>query len=166
VGGRAGYKGFATLLEAYATWSGREEVSLIAAGRPWTPDEERALHELGVADRVRLVAEPDDRELAELYAAPGVLVQPSEAEGFGLTVLEAMAAGRAVAAARIPPTEEVGGEVPFWFEPGDVEGLHAALDLALAADEDRRAAGRRRAAGFSWDATADATYDVLRSVAP
>jgi glycosyltransferase involved in cell wall biosynthesis len=166
VGGRHGYKGFGALLAAYAAWPGRDEVALVAAGRAWTEDEERAIAELGVADRVRVVADPDDRALGTLYGGAAALVQPSEAEGFGLTVLEGMAAGLPVVAARVPVTEEVGGDVPFWYELGDVESLHAALDQALAADEARRAAGRRRAAGYSWELTAADAVRVFRQVAP
>jgi glycosyltransferase involved in cell wall biosynthesis len=166
VGGRAGYKGFLALLRAYATWPGRRDVRLVAAGSAWTDDEERAIAELGVADRVSVVVEPNDRALGELYAGAAALVHPSRAEGFGLIVLEAMAAGVPVVAGRLAVTHEVGGDVPFWYDLDDDEGLHVALDRALAADDARRAAGRSRAAAYNWEVTAAGAVDALRRVAP
>jgi glycosyltransferase involved in cell wall biosynthesis len=166
VGGRAGYKGFLALLRAYATWPGRHDVRLLAAGGPWTEDEEQAIAALGLADRVSVVVEPNDRRLGELYAGAAAFVHPSRAEGFGLIVLEAMAAGVPVVAARLAVTQEVGGDIPFWFELDDDEGLHAALDQALATDGARRDAGRARAAGYNWEVTAAGAVAALRSVAP
>lgn len=166
VGGRAGYKGFAGLLAAYARWPGRHDVSLVSAGRPWTDDERRAITALGLSDRVQVVIHPDDDELGALYANAAALVQPSAAEGFGLTVVEAMAAGCPVVAARIPVTVEVGGDVPVYVEPGDVDALPAALDEAVGLDEARRAAGRAHVERYSWDATAAATLEIYRSIAP
>jgi glycosyltransferase involved in cell wall biosynthesis len=166
VGGRVGYKAFLDLLTAYASWPGREHVRLVAAGRPWTDEEQAAIARLGVAERVMVVEQPDDVTLGALYADAAALVHPSHAEGFGLTVLEAMAAGVPVVAARLPVTREVGGDAPFWYALGDTEGVHAALDQALVADDARLAAGRERAAGYTWEATATAAVEVFRSVAP
>ncbi len=99
----------------------------------------------------------DAPALALLQASAIALVHPARSEGFGLTVLEAMAMGTPVIAARCPAVAEVGGEAICWFEPGDVAGLAAQMRL-LEADAGVRErlgqAGRARAAGFSWRTSA------------
>ncbi len=91
--------------------------------------------------------------LAALHAEAIALVHPARHEGFGLTVLEAMAMGTPVIAARCPAVEEVGGPAIRYFDPGDAAGLAAEMGL-LAADSAARealgAAGRERARAFSW----------------
>jgi glycosyltransferase involved in cell wall biosynthesis len=91
--------------------------------------------------------------LAALHGEAIALVHPALSEGFGLTVLEAMAMGTPVLAARCPAVAEVGGPAIRYFEPGDVAGL--ALELGrLTADPAAREAlgraGRERAGAFSW----------------
>lgn len=92
--------------------------------------------------------------LAELYAGAAALVHPSIEEGFGLTLLEAMATGTPVIAVRTPAAEEVCGEAALLVEP---QGLEEAM-ARVAGDPELRerlsAAGRERAAGFSWDESA------------
>jgi glycosyltransferase involved in cell wall biosynthesis len=97
--------------------------------------------------------------LEELHAAAIALVHPARTEGFGLTVLEAMASGTPVIAARCPATLEVGGPAIRYFEPGDVAGLAAEMRLLAGDPATRRAltdAGLARAAQFSWRASARA----------
>jgi glycosyltransferase involved in cell wall biosynthesis len=95
--------------------------------------------------------------LAALHAAAIALVHPARSEGFGLTVLEAMAMGTPVIAARCPAVEEVGGPAIRYFDPGDARGLAAQMRL-LAGDPQARealgAAGRERAGAFTWQASA------------
>lgn len=72
--------------------------------------------------RVRLLGDVDD--VATVLPALDVLVSASRAEGFGLAVAEAMAAGLAVVLTQIPPFLHLGGETALYFAPGD--------DVALA----------------------------------
>ncbi|HWH10213.1 MAG TPA: glycosyltransferase family 1 protein [Solirubrobacteraceae bacterium] len=105
-------------------------------------------------------AQPVSRErLEQLHAAAIALVHPARTEGFGLTVLEAMAMRTPVIAARCPATLEVGGHAIVYFEPGDVAALAAEM-RRLAGDPAARTAlataGLARAAAFSWRASARA----------
>jgi glycosyltransferase-like protein len=111
---------------------------------------------------------PDD-EMAAWYHAADAFAFPSVNEGFGLAVLEAMAAGLPVVLTRLPVFAEYlrFGEDALAVAPGDDEGLADALD-AVAHDGQARATlrerGRAVAARFGWDTTARqhiAIYDEL-----
>jgi glycosyltransferase involved in cell wall biosynthesis len=100
------------------------------------------------------------QDLAALYRTATALVVTSTYEGFGLPLLEAMRFGTPVVASRVASLPEVGGDAVAWFAPHDVDGLAAHI-ARLAVDDTERArmaaAGRARAAQFSWDATARET---------
>jgi glycosyltransferase-like protein len=112
-----------------------------------------------------------DDEMAAWYHAADAFAFPSVNEGFGLVVLEAMAAGLPVVLTRLPVFAEYVrfGEDALAVAPGDDEGLADALD-GLAHDGELRATlrerGREVAGRFGWDATARqhiAIYDDLRT---
>lgn len=125
------------------------------------------VEELSATRRDRLVflghAASDD--LAVLLDAATVLAYPSEAEGFGLPVLEAMAAGTPVVTSRGTATEEVAGDAAVLVDPFDVDAIAAGITAALDDIERLAAAGRERAATFTWSATADATLAMYRELA-
>jgi glycosyltransferase involved in cell wall biosynthesis len=107
----------------------------------------------GHAGAIRLVDRPEPEVLAALLADAVALVLPSLFEGFGLTALEAMAAGVPVVAARSPGVTETCGDAALYADPHDAEDLARALDRvardpALRRDLSER--GRRHAAEFSW----------------
>jgi glycosyltransferase involved in cell wall biosynthesis len=99
-------------------------------------------------------------DLEGLYAIASAFVFPSLAEGFGLPVLEAMARGVPVACSDRSSLPEVVGDAALLFDPEDPRAIAAALERLLAdrAGADRlRAAGRARAATFTWERTAELT---------
>lgn len=115
--------------------------------------------------RVRVLGRLTDADLAVVLSRATVLVMPSRAEGFGLPVLEAMAAGVPVVVADVPALLEVGGEVVARFPVGDAAALAAVL-ARLAGDAALRramsAAGRTRAARFTWNDVADRCWALYR----
>ena len=108
-----------------------------------------------------------DDDLRTLYAASAIAMSASEYEGFGLTVLEAMASGCAVVAVDTTSIPEVVGDAGVLVAASDATLLARALG-ALMRDPERRAAlgsaARRRAAGFTWEETARRTRAVYEEV--
>jgi glycosyltransferase involved in cell wall biosynthesis len=103
---------------------------------------------LGVGAFVAQVRDLSRAQLAELYRRAAALLVTSEAEGFGLPVVEALACGTPVFASDIPALREVGGAGAEYCSVGDVPAWLRGLERALAdPGRDRRLA---QAARFSW----------------
>ena len=111
----------------------------------------------------------DDEELASLYAGAAALVYPSSYEGFGMPVVEALAAGAPVIAADIPAVREAAGDAARLVPARDPVALAAAIAEVVgqpAMADGLRARGRNRVVALSWDETARRTLAVLeRAVA-
>lgn len=155
------YKRLDTCIRAIAALADLAPV-LVLVGPP-TPHEAelRSLTEsLGVADAVRFLDWVADDMLEGLYEACACVVLPSEIEGFGLPVLEAMQRGAPVACSGRGALAEVAGDAALVFEPRDQRQVTGALRRLLTEADLRdrlRRAGRERAAAFSWQRTAKAT---------
>lgn len=115
----------------------------------------------------RYLGHQSDEVLLALYRRARALLFPSTYEGFGLPVLEAMAAGCPVICGRVASLPEVGGEAVRYAEL-NAPGFSAAVAECLANEELREAhitAGRARAAEFDWESCARETLKVYRMVA-
>ncbi|HKG91397.1 MAG TPA: glycosyltransferase family 1 protein, partial [Gemmatimonadaceae bacterium] len=137
----------------------------------FTPEQGRLRAQLGLDGAVRELPPLDRRVLAAVYRRASVLVQPSESEGFGLPVVEAMACGTPVVASEIAVLREVGGAAATYCPVGDVPRWTAAVEALLAeraADPEgwarRRAAAVARAGVFSWSENARRTVEVYMEV--
>jgi glycosyltransferase-like protein len=123
-------------------------------------DSDLAALSPGLARRIVRAGPVDEGELTALYAASTVLLCPSEQEGFGLCVLEAMAAGCAVVApGREPFTDYVDETSAAMVDPESVDSI--ALGLVGLLDDPRRRReladrARQRTQGFSWSRSAAA----------
>jgi glycosyltransferase involved in cell wall biosynthesis len=110
---------------------------------------------------------PDAQRNAVLHRA-AVLAYPSLDEGFGLPLLEAMAAGVPVVAADCGALPEVAGDAALLVKPDDAPGLAAAMAHAITDRATRDALvarGRVRAGTFSWARTAAAMVELYRRAA-
>jgi glycosyltransferase involved in cell wall biosynthesis len=161
-------KNYPRLLAAYRRLKERGvEVPLVVAGRVgWAYGD--ALEELRREPGVRLLGHVDDPTLRALYKGAAVLALPSLYEGFGLPLLEAMSEGVPALAGAAGALPGLAAEAALLVDPLDVEAIADGLGRLLEDSSLRRrlsAAGRERAAGFSWEAAAAATWDVLQRIA-
>ena len=141
---------------------GREDFRLVIAGvRGFFADRLEALiAELGASERIRITGWIPREQIHQLLRTAWAAVQPSAFEGFGLPVLEAMAAGVPVACSDIPVFRETtGGCVPI-FNPSDEGAMREAILRLMDAPPDTTAA-REHARQFTWQRTASETIAVL-----
>ena len=104
-------------------------------------------------------------ELVALYRRAAALVFPSLYEGFGLPPVEAMACGCPVAASNAGSLPEVVGEAAVLFDPADTHSIADGIAEALDQSAELASQGLRRAAAFTWDASARAHDRVYEAVA-
>jgi glycosyltransferase involved in cell wall biosynthesis len=116
------------------------------------------------ADRARLLRFVAPADLAALYRAASVFCYPSFWEGFGLPILEAMAHGVPVVTSRGGATEEIAGDAAVLVDPHDPSTIAAGIRAAHERASELAAAGRARAAAFTWETTAAATLAAYREV--
>ena len=125
---------------------------------------------LGIQDRVLFTGYIKDEHLVPLYAEADAFCFPSLNEGFGLPVLEAMAAGTPVVTSNISSLPEVAGEAGVLVNPRSVKEIARGLKSILGTAKGRELAeaGRQRARLFTWahaaEQTLEAYNDVLRTV--
>jgi glycosyltransferase involved in cell wall biosynthesis len=163
-GGASTRKNLEGLAEAWSiVESSVPEVSLVLAGPPHSRRD--AL--FGGLPRVRRLGRVPDAAVPGLVAGAAVVVVPSHYEGFGLPVVEAMAAGTPVVVAKTSSLVEVGGDVAIMVEP-DGASIAAGIFAALSSGFDReqyRVRASKRAATFDWDESVSRIAQVWRDVA-
>ena len=157
------------LLTAYRALCDRKPSTppLVLVGRRgWLYDEIFAcIAALKLGDRVCFLENLPNEELVTLYNAAALLVLPSFYEGFGLTVLEAMACGTPVVCSERGSLPEIAGGAALLVNPDDLDGLASAMERALDDKPLRsqlRSRGFANAAQFSWEKTARETLEIYR----
>ena len=157
------HKNLDRLLEAMTRVHGEAALVMVGhAGRDAERLQAKAAAR-GFGDRFRATGWVEDAELEGLYRLASAFVYPSLHEGFGMPVLEAMHRGVPVACSDATSLPEVAGDAALLFDPLSVDAIAAAISRLL--EEPGLAArlaqaGRARAATFTWEATADATWAV------
>ena len=121
-----------------------------------------------LSERCTMLGRVSDGALAELYRRCAVFCYPSLGEGFGLPVLEAMAAGAAVLTSDLSSLPEIGGDAVEYVDPHSVSSIATGLERVLGSSELRAALcvkARERSAQFSWDRTTAITLAALEAAA-
>jgi glycosyltransferase involved in cell wall biosynthesis len=152
---------------AYVAKAEGEGVTLVIAGRepawrePLFPDLRALASELGIAERVQWIGAVAEADKPGVMRMASAFIFPSEYEGFGLPVLEAMACGTPVIASDIPVMQELVEDGAFLVKPGDARAMGGAMLALLGQDPLRntlisRALGR--ATRYAWRKTALETF--------
>ena len=163
------HKNVAVLIKALALLRKQQRVQLVMTGENSSLNKELA----GLIDRFHIkdsiietgrISEPD---LRAAYQSAAAVVLPSFYEGFGLSMIEAMASGIPVIGARTSSIEEIVGDAGLLFDPRDADELHRHL-VKILEDAELRAAlqrkGNIRAAQFTWQHTIERTINVYQEV--
>ena len=166
-------KNVGVLLEAYgallSTMPDAPPLWLAGAATPAAAPWLRAIAEPPLAGHVEHLGYIVSDRRYELYARASMLVLPSQLEGFGIPVLEAMTVGVPVIVSRRGALPEVASDAALVVEPDDAAGLAAAMKRYLTEPDLARAAADRglaRARDYSWDASARtllSTYARVRA---
>ena len=128
----------------------------------------KAIEASPARERIRVLGPVPAADLAALYARATVFAYPSLYEGFGLPVLEAMAAGVPVLTSDRSSLPEVAGDAAVLVDPGSIESIRAGLARLLAEPGLRErlgAAGAARERTFTWERTARETLEAYHEAA-
>jgi glycosyltransferase involved in cell wall biosynthesis len=153
------HKNVERLVRVFGTLHKRHpELKLVLAGIKGFATEriKAAISATGTPDAIEITGWLELDALRALYSRARAFVYPSTFEGFGMPVLEAMAAGIPTVCSDIPPLREVAGDTALLFDPLDDASLLAALETVLAKPLDT-AAAVERAREFTWERTARET---------
>ena len=165
------HKNLVRLVRVFARFhEGHPEFRLVIAGMRGFHAEavESAVHQQGIGDAVKLTGWIPREDLYNLFRQARAFIYPSTFEGFGLPVVEAMAAGVPLASSSIEPLRGIVGNGAELFDPeSDDEMLRAMRTVLL--DEEVRAdlisKGCERAKLFRWENSARVTLGVLEQAA-
>jgi glycosyltransferase involved in cell wall biosynthesis len=164
IGGWEQRKNIPFLLQAFAQTQ-HEGINLVlAGGNPQQKSGLKSLAEnLGIGDRLILLEWVEDADLPTLYAEALCFVYPSEYEGFGLQLCEAMAVGCPVFAAKATCLPEIVGDGGELFELKDTNSLRSKLQEIFSNPEYRKKLSQQthqRSNNFFWQNTAQATLKI------
>jgi len=170
VGNHMPHKNVARLLQAVARLREDHEVRLDIVGPPharWTPGLRRLADQLALEESVVFRGAVSQEQLAQSMKDADVLVQPSMCEGFGMPMVEAMAAGTPVVCSQASSMPEVCGDAAMYFDPLDVADMADKIRLVLEDDGlagQLRIRGPARASRFDWESAAEGYLELAASL--
>lgn len=153
------------LLNVYARLrQSHPDVLLVQVGGDWTSEQRGQITSLRIGERVRQFRGLSRETLAALMRGASLVLQPSEAEGFGLPVIEALACDAPVVASDLPELREVGGGAAVYCRVADVPDWVRTVDRLLTSPELAPSSAIRleRASRYSWAGHARAILNEYR----
>ena len=155
-------KNLERLLQAWVRLSDIRDLELVIAGSH--TNAFRPISMSGSSRRTRFLGYVPDEDLPALYAGATFFIMPSLFEGFGLSVLEAMACGAPVITSYAGALPEVAGDAALQVDPTSVEGMAEVMRMLLSSEDLRsqlRHKGMERACKFSWERSAEEIWEVI-----
>jgi glycosyltransferase involved in cell wall biosynthesis len=142
-------------------------VKLWKVGSEFSPDQQKLIRSHNLEPMITFISTPDKSTLVRLYNAADALLAPSLYEGFGLTILEAMACGTPVISANVSSLPEVAGDAAILVDPLNIQAIADAV-CALQSDEKLRQRyieqGLVRTKYFSWRSSTEQVVQVYESL--
>ena len=137
------------------------------AGADFTQEQNQFIKTHNLEKYVAYLGKPSSAELIEIYNAADCLVAPSLYEGFGFTILEAMACAMPVVTANITAMPEVAGDAGLLVDPTDVDAIVDAIRYIYEHPDQAAVLSRKgveRASKFTWQNTAEQVAQVYERV--
>ena len=162
------HKNIERLVRVFARFhAARPEYRLVLAGMKGFQTKRilEAIAETGLRDAVEVTGWIPREQLLNLYRRAAAFIYPSTFEGFGMPVLEAMAAGIPTACSDIDPLRGIVGEAALLFNPSDDADMLAALHRVVDDRDGLSRKGPLRASEFTWQRAAQITLDVIHRAA-
>jgi len=166
-------KNLSRLLEAFSRFkkdfpNGSDFQLVVAGKKGWLTEEYfQQAEDFGIAEDVVFTGYIGGDELKPLYSNAEFFVMPSLYEGFGQTIVEAMACGAPCLVSKVSSIPEIAGEAAYFIDPRDTEGIAKGM-AELAGNKELRekfsAAGKEQAKKFSWEKCARETLEVYKNV--
>jgi glycosyltransferase involved in cell wall biosynthesis len=161
-------KNIPTILQALVELRDRDiPVRLWKVGDEFTGEQTSFIQSYNLESMITSIGKPNQALLVQLYNAADALIAPSLYEGFGLTILEAMACGTPVISANVSSLPEVAGDAAILVDPLDTKAIIEAV-CRLQGDRNYRQLlsqkGVERAKHFTWAASAQKTIQVYEQV--
>ncbi|MCX6762690.1 MAG: glycosyltransferase family 1 protein [Candidatus Moranbacteria bacterium] len=166
-------KNLSRVLEAFArfkkNYKNSFDYQLVVAGKKgWLTEEYfQQASDLGITDDVVFTGYVGGDELKPLYTNAEFFVMPSLYEGFGQTIVEAMACGAPCLVSKVSSIPEIADEAAYFVDPHDTDGIAKGM-IELATNKELReglsAKGKEQAKKFSWEKCAKETLEVYKNV--
>lgn len=167
VGRRSKYKNFELALHAFASLKKRyKTIKLYCTGSDLTSNERRIIHDLGVTNDV-VAIQASNETLINLYRQAIGFIFPSQYEGFGLPILEAMASNCPCILSNASCFPEIAEDAALYFDLNNDNELEMNMEMLLIDKELRNNIihnGNLRVADFSWDKCARQHMEVYKSI--
>ena len=160
-------KNLGVLIDAFAEIAPNHPgLRLVVVGAPDRDSERIAqrVRERGISGRVASLGFVDDTDLPGIVAGARLFVFPSLFEGYGMPIVEAMAAGVPVLASNDPSIDEASGDAALRFDPHDARALAAQCEMLLRSDSlgaDLVARGQAYAESCRWSASGEAFAQAI-----
>jgi glycosyltransferase involved in cell wall biosynthesis len=171
VGHRVLHKNFLRLLVAFGQSGLSKEFDLRVISpteNSFSSKEAEVMEQYQLHDNVHLITSANEIELRESYKNALAFVYPSEYEGFGLPILEAMASGTLVATSNTSSMPEIGGQFAFYFDPYSSDSMAECLlkitNLSAQQRSDYIAQGIAHARTFTWQHCQQMMVNILSSL--